>query len=237
MSAIDRIDQIRASVDLGRTILNGGVSFEQMLADAPMGGPRLDIPSDPLALEARRIGLDAVLESLGQTSTDTDADPSVGGSISGEATESVDPSTSADDLETGEWVSRLPERGQAWAEEITAAAQRHGVEPELFAALVWSESAFDPEAVSSAGAIGLAQLMPGTADELGVDPRDPLQNLDGGARYLSQQLGRFGTFELGLAAYNAGPGRVSQAGGVPAIAETQAYVQVVLDRYVRLRGS
>ena len=90
--------------------------------------------------------------------------------------------------------------------------------------------------MSSAGAIGLAQLMPATAAGLGVDPHDPLQNLEGGARYLRQQLDRFGSFELGLAAYNAGPTRVAQAGGVPAIAETQAYVQVVLDRYVQLGG-
>lgn len=243
MTAIDRIDQIRADADLGRSLLNGGVSFEQMLAAAGPGGPRLDIESDPLALEAQRIGRDAVLESLGRATPADTAETTAGesteavGTTSGEAAEALAPTADAADLDAGDWVDRLPDRGQAWGEEITAAAERHGIEPELLAALVWSESAFDPDAVSSAGAIGLAQLMPGTAEELGVDPTDPLENLDGGARYLSEQLARFGTFELGLAAYNAGPGRVSEAGGVPAIAETQAYVQVVLDRYVRLRGS
>jgi soluble lytic murein transglycosylase-like protein len=136
----------------------------------------------------------------------------------------------------GAWSAGLPERGQQWAASIEAAATRHGLEPQLLGALVWSESAFDPQAVSSAGAIGLAQLMPATAAGLGVDPRDPLQNLEGGARYLREQLDRFGSFELGLAAYNAGPTRVARAGGVPAIAETRAYVQVVLDRYVQLGG-
>lgn len=242
MSAIERIDQIREGISIGHSLTGGRISFEQMLIDAPLGGPRLEIASDPLALEARRIGLDAMQEALGLddgTSGDrTDGTAVIDdASASGEATESIVPSTDADDLDAGEWVGRLPERGQAWADEIASAAQRHGLEPELLAAMIWSESAFDPGAVSSAGAIGLTQLMPATAASLGVDPHDAAQNLDGGARYLSEQLRRFGTFELGLAAYNAGPTRVANAGGVPAIAETQAYVQVVLDRYVRLRGN
>jgi soluble lytic murein transglycosylase-like protein len=88
---------------------------------------------------------------------------------------------------------------------------------------------------SHAGAIGLAQLMPGTAAGLGVDPTDPLQNLQGGARYLREQLDRFGTPELALAAYNAGPNRVAQAGGIPRITETQTYVRRVLDTWEQLR--
>ena len=81
------------------------------------------------------------------------------------------------------------------------------------------------------GARGLAQLMPGTARELGVNPDDPLANLEGGARYLRQQLDRFdGDIEKALAAYNAGPGRVAQAGGVPRIRETQNYVAAVMGR-------
>ena len=118
--------------------------------------------------------------------------------------------------------------------EIAAAAERHGVNPDLFTALVWTESAFRPDAISPAGAIGLAQLMPGTAAGLGVDPYDPLQNLDGGARYLREQLDRFGQVELGLAAYNAGPARVADAGGIPNIAETRSYVELVLDRFQQL---
>lgn len=107
-------------------------------------------------------------------------------------------------------------------------AQRHGVPPDLFLRLVQQESAFNPQAVSPAGAIGLAQLMPGTAADLGVDPSDPMQNLEGGARYLAQQLQAFGDPALALAAYNAGPGNVQKHGGIPPFAETQQYVQKIL---------
>ena len=95
----------------------------------------------------------------------------------------------------------------------------------LFVELVRAESAFDPRAVSPKGAQGLGQLMPATARELGVaDPFDPEQNLDGAARYLCDQLARFGDARLALAAYNAGPHRVVEHGGVPPFRETRAYV-------------
>ncbi len=134
-----------------------------------------------------------------------------------------------------DWASRLPEAGQRWAPAITKAAHDAGIEPQLLAALVQAESNFQPDARSHAGAIGLAQLMPGTAAGLGVDAHDPEDNLAGGARYLRAQLDRFGAVELALAAYNAGPNRVAQAGGVPRIAETQAYVSRVHDNYRALR--
>ena len=121
-----------------------------------------------------------------------------------------------------------------WRTEIAAAAERNGVNADLFTALVRTESAFRADAISPAGAIGLAQLMPGTAAELGVDPYDPIQNLEGGARYLRQQLDRFGQVELALAAYNAGPARVADAGGIPNIAETRSYVELVLDRFQQI---
>lgn len=114
---------------------------------------------------------------------------------------------------------------RALAEQI---AIEEGLDPDLFLKLVQAESSFNPNAGSSAGAIGLAQLMPGTAAELGVDPYDPEQNLRGGARYLKQQLDRFGDPALALAAYNAGPGAVEKFGGIPPYAETQGYVQKIL---------
>ena len=108
------------------------------------------------------------------------------------------------------------------------AARKYGIDPEMFLRLIQQESSFRPDVVSPKGAIGLGQLMPATAKELGVDPTDPLQNLEGSARYLSQQLKRFGSPELALAAYNAGPTRVAKLGRVPNIAETQNYVKTIL---------
>ena len=134
------------------------------------------------------------------------------------------------------WATGLPGHGVAWGAAIEATAARHGLDGRLLAALVWSESNFRADAVSHAGALGLAQLMPGTARGLGIDPRDPLANLDGGARFLRSQLDTFGRVDLALAAYNAGPERVRRAKGVPDIVETQLYVVRVLERYERLGG-
>ena len=108
------------------------------------------------------------------------------------------------------------------------AARKYGIDPDMFLRLIQQESSFRPDVVSPKGAIGLGQLMPATAQELGVDPTDPMQNLEGAAKYLSQQLKRFGSPELALAAYNAGPTRVAKLGRVPNIAETQNYVKTIL---------
>lgn len=117
-----------------------------------------------------------------------------------------------------------------YANEIQAAAQKHGLDPALLTALIRQESNFNPSAKSPAGATGLTQLMPGTAASLGVsDPTDPVQAIEGGAKYLKQQLDAFGGDErLALAAYNAGPGAVQRFGGIPPYAETQNYVKKVL---------
>jgi soluble lytic murein transglycosylase-like protein len=115
--------------------------------------------------------------------------------------------------------------------KIAELAVRFDLSPSLLEALVWQESRWRENAVSPVGARGLAQLMPGTARYLGVDSADPFQNLEGGARYLREQLDRFdGNLEKALAAYNAGPGRVERAGGVPNIRETQNYVAAIMGR-------
>jgi len=110
------------------------------------------------------------------------------------------------------------------------AARKAGVPEDLYLSLIQQESRFNPNAISPKGAIGLAQLMPDTAKELGVDPRDIEQNLAGGARYLSQMMSRFPDLNMALAAYNAGPTRVEKLGRVPNIAETQNYIKEVLGR-------
>jgi soluble lytic murein transglycosylase-like protein len=115
-----------------------------------------------------------------------------------------------------------------WLDVARAAARRHGIPEDLFLRLVQQESGWNTEAVSSAGAIGLAQLMPGTAELLGVDPHDPTANLDGGARYLAQQYRVFRRWDHALAAYNAGPEAVREHGGVPPYAETRDYVRIIL---------
>lgn len=110
------------------------------------------------------------------------------------------------------------------------AARRHGIPEDLFLRLVQQESGWNAGAVSHKGAIGLAQLMPGTARVLGVDPNDPIQNLEGGARYLREQFNTFRDWRLALAAYNAGPGAVQQYDGIPPYRETQNYVRAIMGR-------
>lgn len=130
---------------------------------------------------------------------------------------------------------RLDPLSQPFGEAVAEAAERHGLDPKLLHALVMTESAYRPDAVSPAGAAGLTQLMPGTALDLGVRNRfDPVENLRGGADYLARQIIRFGDLRLALAAYNSGPGRVARLGRVPDIAETRAYVVTVIDCYLAL---
>jgi len=114
---------------------------------------------------------------------------------------------------------------------ISDASIAHGIDANLIRAVIRAESSYNPFAVSSAGAMGLMQLMPGTARSLGVtDPFDIWQNVNAGTEYLSRMLNRFnGDIELALAAYNAGAGAVERHGGIPPFAETQTYVPRVLD--------
>jgi soluble lytic murein transglycosylase-like protein len=130
---------------------------------------------------------------------------------------------------TGATGAAGPGAATPYAAEIDAAAAKYSVDPALLRALIRQESNFNPNAGSPAGARGLTQLMPGTAAALGVDPSVPAQAIEGGAKYLRQQLDRFGNDAAkALAAYNAGPGAVQRYGGVPPYAETQNYVRKVL---------
>ncbi len=115
---------------------------------------------------------------------------------------------------------------------IQEIAEKHGMDPQLIYAVIEMESGFNPHATSSANAMGLMQLIPETAESLKVkDPFDPYENIQAGVRYLKMQLERFGSIELALAAYNAGPGAVQNHKGIPPYKETQNYVRIIMDRY------
>jgi cell wall-associated NlpC family hydrolase len=120
--------------------------------------------------------------------------------------------------------------GVPYADLFSRAASRYGVDASLLAAMANQESGFDSQAVSPAGAQGLMQFMPSTATGLGVNPLDPNSSIDGAARYLSSLTKQFGSTDLALAAYNAGPGNVSRYGGIPPFTETQNYVRSVMSK-------
>jgi peptidoglycan DL-endopeptidase CwlO len=120
--------------------------------------------------------------------------------------------------------------GVPYANLFTQAASRHGVDASLLAAMASQESNFNASAVSPAGAQGLRQFMPSTASGLGVNPLDPSSAIDGAARYMSSLTQQFGSTDLALAAYNAGPGTVSTYGGIPPYSETQNYVRAVMSK-------
>jgi soluble lytic murein transglycosylase-like protein len=129
-------------------------------------------------------------------------------------------------------VSHASESQNAVRQHIQIAATRFGVDRNLVDAVAWQESRYNPRALSTAGAMGVMQLMPGTARQLGVhNPHDVEQNVAGGTAYLRQQLERFGNnVPLALAAYNAGPGAVIKYGGIPPYRETQNYVRQIIQR-------
>ena len=120
--------------------------------------------------------------------------------------------------------------GVPYSDLFTRAADKYGMDPSLLAAVARQESGFNASAVSPAGAQGLMQFMPATAQGLGVNALDPGSAIDGAAKYLSNLTRQFGSTELALAAYNAGPGTVSRYGGIPPYPETQNYVSSVMSK-------
>jgi soluble lytic murein transglycosylase-like protein len=137
----------------------------------------------------------------------------------------VPDSPSASAVTGGSALSGVP-----YANLFQQAGARYGVDPAVLAAVASQESGFNAGAVSKAGAVGLMQFMPSTAQGLGVNPLDPSSAINGAAKYLSGLQGQFGSLPLALAAYNAGPGAVSRYGGIPPYAETQNYVRAVTSK-------
>lgn len=126
----------------------------------------------------------------------------------------------------------IAEAGRAGSDDpFEVAARRHGLDVKLLRAVAWTESRGRNDAVSPKGARGIMQLMPATAASLGVDPADPIANINGGAAYLARQLTTFRDVPLALAAYNAGPGAVMRYRGVPPYAETRDYVAKIMRRW------
>ena len=120
---------------------------------------------------------------------------------------------------------------------VRSKAAKYGLDDRLIQALIQVESNFKPGAVSNKGAQGLMQIMPGTGRDLGLDePHDIEANIEAGVKYYRMQLDRFGSHDLALAAYNAGPAQVERYGGIPPFRETQDYVRKVLSLYRKLQG-
>lgn len=136
------------------------------------------------------------------------------------------PSPNVQNTQSGQFVSGTP----TWAQPlITAAATKYGIPTAILSALLKQESGFQPNVVSSAGAQGIAQFMPGTASSYGINPFDPRQAIDAAGKYLRSSLNTFGgDISKALASYNAGVGAVQQYNGVPPYAETQNYVKNIL---------
>ncbi len=120
---------------------------------------------------------------------------------------------------------------------IDQVAQEEGVDSDLVRAVIQTESDFDHQAKSKEGAIGLMQIMPDTASELGVNPKDPQENIQGGVQYLGKMMDRYDDLKKALAAYNAGPATVDKHGGIPPFDETQDYVKKVLSTFRKLKRS
>jgi soluble lytic murein transglycosylase-like protein len=144
--------------------------------------------------------------------------------------------------ESGKWSffaffrNASPGDRQAILRKVEESSQRYGLDKAFVEAVIRVESNYEPEAVSHKGAQGLMQIMPGTQKELGIsDPFNIDQNIDAGVRYLREQIERFGSYQLALAAYNAGPETVKRYNGIPPYPETEAYVRKVLETYNKIR--
>ncbi|MBP5199391.1 MAG: lytic transglycosylase domain-containing protein [Schwartzia sp.] len=209
-AALNRVQEIEYKVGIRRPV-GGAASFRQMLTDE---------------IKAK------APKKTGAVADGKDARPSQAASSS----KTTQTAGNAPRMETSPRNAAARETAvpsdSAYYEAIQAAAGKYGVDPKLVSAVAEVESGFQQGAVSATGAVGVMQLMPETAESLGVNPYDAAQNINGGAKYLKQMLDTFdGDLRKAVAAYNAGPEAVKEYGGVPPYSETQQYVSSVLDLY------
>ena len=208
-AALNRIQDIEYKVGIRRPV-GGAASFRQMLTDEI----KAKTPQRPGAAGAKGAQPSSPANRPGGTGSAGDAPRTGAAPKTAAARETSAPADSA------------------YYETIRQAAGKFGVDPKLVSAVAEVESGFQQGAVSATGAVGVMQLMPETAESLGVNPYDAAQNINGGAQYLKQMLDTFdGDGRKAVAAYNAGPEAVKEYGGVPPYSETQQYVSSVLDLY------
>ena len=203
LAAAQRVQQLQALIEASRQVASPSVAASTTAGALPQGSGADFASALQAATTADASAASAA--SAGATSLPVAYQPGLQRSTSG--------------AEGGEYEAL-----------IDSSAARYGLDPAVLHGLIEQESGFDPSATSGVGAMGLTQLMPGTASSLGVaNPLDPAESIEGGARYLSQMMAQFGGNTAdALSAYNAGPGAVQQYGGVPPYAETQSYVSKVL---------
>lgn len=208
-AALNRIQDIEYKVGIRRPV-GGAASFRQMLTDEI----KAKTPQRPGTAAAKGAQPSNPANRRGGTGSAGDAPRTGAAPKAAAARETSAPADSA------------------YYETIRQAAGKYGVDPKLVSAVAEVESGFQQGAVSATGAVGVMQLMPETAESLGVNPYDAAQNINGGAQYLKQMLDTFdGDVRKAVAAYNAGPEAVKEYGGVPPYSETQQYVSSVLDLY------
>lgn len=231
LAIVQRVQQLQALIESARAVSSGGVlgdtatgsSGAAQAADGTDFAAALQAATTADAAAGTQPASAVYAPELAGTANVADAADLAG-------TAGVDDTAGlAGDLATAAQEGAAGE-GDDYEALVDQAAARNGVDPAVLHGLIQQESGFDPSATSSAGAMGLTQLMPATASTLGVaNPFDPAESIEGGARYLGELLRQFaGNTEDALAAYNAGPGAVQEYGGIPPYPETQNYVSSVL---------